>query len=82
MLANVLNCLLNMTLILLRKKEKRCVFVLTERKIYQSMDMFSDAFVDDMLFSVYFSDFQIFYDHIASKTGRGGERFFFVLIAK
>ena len=47
------------------------------------MDMFSDAFMDDILFSIYFSDFQIFYDHIASKSGSGGGRvFFFFLIEK
>lgn len=31
-----------------------------ERKIYQNMDVFSDAFMDDILFSTYYSDFPNF----------------------
>lgn len=41
------------------------------------MDVFSDAFMDDILFSTYYSDFPNFLDHIASKNLGEGNFFFF-----
>ena len=76
MLTCVVNCLLSVTLILLKINEK--TYVLSERKIYQNMDVFSDAFMNDILFSIYYSDFPNFLgSHYFQNLGEGN--FFFFL---
>lgn len=78
MLTNVVNCLLSRTLILLKINEK--TYVLNERKIYQNMDVFSDAFMDDILFSVYYSDFPNFLgSHCFQNLGEGSFSFFLIV---